>query len=71
MPAKSTSASVISLMKQVFSEQGIPQVVRTDNSPQFSSREFSEFAATYIITDSSTLHLRPVIHAVMGLLKVR
>ena len=47
MPAKSTSASVISLMKQVFSEQGIPQVVRTDNGPQFSSREFSEFAATY------------------------
>ena len=47
MPAKRTSASGISLMKQVFSEQGIPQVVRTNNGPQFSSREFSEFAATY------------------------
>ena len=36
-----------SCLKQIFSEQGIPQIVRTDNGPQFNSKEFSEFSSVY------------------------
>lgn len=47
MTSNCTSTAVINQMKQVFSEQGIPQVVRTDNGPQFSSKEFRDFATAY------------------------
>ena len=47
LPAKCTSAAVVLQLKQIFSEQGIPQIVRTDNGPQFNSKEFSEFSSVY------------------------
>ena len=47
MPVKCTSDAVIQQMKQIFSEQGIPRVVRTDNGPQFASRAFQDFASEY------------------------
>ena len=47
LPAKCTSAAVILQLKQIFSEQGIPQIVRTDNGPQFNSKDFSEFSSVY------------------------
>ena len=47
LPVKCTSAAVILQLKQIFSEQGIPQIVRTDNGPQFNSKEFSEFSSVY------------------------
>ena len=47
LPAKCTSAAVILQLKQIFSEQGIPQIVRTDNGPQVNSKEFSEFSSVY------------------------
>ena len=31
-------------MRQLFSEQGIPEVVRSDNGPHFNSQTFQEFA---------------------------
>ena len=36
-----TSASVINHLKSTFSRHGIPEVVRSDNGPQFSSLEFA------------------------------
>ena len=39
-----TSHMVISTMKQVFSEHGIPSRVVSDNGPQYSSEAFKEFA---------------------------
>ena len=39
-----TSAAVISHLKNVFSHHGIPEVVRSDNGPQFSALEFTQFA---------------------------
>ena len=39
-----TSRSIIKAMKEVFARFGIPDVVVTDNGPQFSSAEFSVFA---------------------------
>jgi transposase InsO family protein len=44
---KSTSANmVIPRVDKVFSEFGIPDVVKTDNGPPFNSREFQSFAQT-------------------------
>ena len=47
LPTKCTSAAVILQLQQISSEQGIPQIVRTDNGPQFNSKEFSEFSSVY------------------------
>ena len=42
-----TSSSLITALKAVFSRHGLPEVGRSDNGPQFSSHEFSRFAYTY------------------------
>ncbi|XP_031549328.1 uncharacterized protein K02A2.6-like [Actinia tenebrosa] len=34
-------------MKQIFSEQGVPKIVRSDNGPHYSSASFHEFAKEY------------------------
>ena len=44
MNCLTTSNMVISTMKQVFSEHGIPSRVVSDNGPQYSSEAFKEFA---------------------------
>ena len=41
------SSAVIKLLKAQFSHHGIPDVLVTDNGPQFISREFSEFATQW------------------------
>ena len=42
-----TSATVITILKLIFSRHGIPEIVRSDNGPQFTSNEFTQFARTY------------------------
>ena len=43
---QSTAArSVIPLLDKIFSRFGIPEIVRTDNGPPFSSQEFRDFAS--------------------------
>lgn len=45
-----TSSEVINHVKSIFARHGIPDIVRTDNGPQFepiNSSEFSEFSRTY------------------------
>ena len=42
-----TSSSVISAMKSVFSRYGIPELLISDNGPQYVSNEFKEFAVKY------------------------
>lgn len=37
----------MTLMKQIFSEQGIPKVVRSDNGPQYDGQAFRDFAKEY------------------------
>jgi transposase InsO family protein len=39
--------SVITLMKSIFARHGIPEILRTDNGPPFSSREFRQFASDW------------------------
>nr|XP_006819463.1 PREDICTED: uncharacterized protein K02A2.6-like [Saccoglossus kowalevskii] len=42
-----TSESVITSLKEMFTEHGIPEIAMSDNGPQFSSEFFSQFAAIY------------------------
>jgi hypothetical protein len=42
-----TSSAVITCMKTIFSEHGTPQVVFTDQGPQFHCREFQQFSMDY------------------------
>lgn len=42
-----TSVAVIWALKSVFSQHGIPETVRGDNAPQYSSQEFAWFAKSY------------------------
>ena len=42
-----TSFNVIVALKSIFARHGIPEIIRSDNGPQYSSREFAEFATSY------------------------
>ena len=48
--SKLTSFAVIQQIKSVFAAQGIPDVVVSDNGPQFARYEFTEFATEYGFT---------------------
>lgn len=45
-----TSHEAVSRIKSIFSTHGIPEVVMSDNGPQFSSDQFSAFAKAYEFT---------------------
>ena len=42
-----TSESIIFAMKELFSQHGVPEIVMSDNGPQYSASQFKEFAAAY------------------------
>ena len=42
-----TSACVITSLKDIFSHHGIPAVLVSDNGPQFDSKEMKKFGSTY------------------------
>ena len=42
-----TSAAVVSALQSIFARHGIPETLRSDNGPQYSSAEFARFASTY------------------------
>ena len=42
-----TSATVIASLKSTFSRFGIPEIIASDNGPQFASQLFADFAKTY------------------------
>jgi len=44
-----TAAKTISFLKEIFSEHGVPEVLRTDNGPQYSADEFTTFCKTWHI----------------------
>ena len=39
-----TSREIIRSLKSIFARHGVPEVVRSDNGPQFDSAEFAKFA---------------------------
>ena len=42
-----TSAAIISKMKELFAEHGVPDILRSDNGPQYANAAFTEFAAEW------------------------
>ena len=42
-PSQCNAAKTISEFKELFSEHGIPETIRSDNGPQFASHQFAEF----------------------------
>ena len=42
-----TSAAVITSLKSIVVQHGIPEVIRSDNGPQYESQQFSMFAESY------------------------
>ena len=55
-PSQSNANKVISLLKEMFSEHGIPKVLRSDNGPQYARAQF----ANSCIAGAS--HLKPQVH---------
>ena len=45
--SSTTSAAVIESLQSIFARHGMPEVVRSDNDPQYSSQEFQMFAQSY------------------------
>ena len=43
-PSQCNAANTISVLKELFSKHGIPEIIRSDNGPQFASHQFAEFA---------------------------
>ena len=44
---RTTAAEVITRMKSIFVRHGIPELVESDNGPQYSCQSFNEFAENY------------------------
>ena len=56
-PGQSNANKVISLLKEMFSEHGIPKVLCSDNSPQYASAQFANFCISWGISyETSSPH---------------
>ena len=56
-PGESNANKVVSLLKEMFSEHGIPQVLHSDNDPQYVSAQFANLCISWGITHkTSSLH---------------
>ena len=48
MPSSgATAAAVISKMKELFAKHGVPDILKSNNGPQYASAAFTEFAAEW------------------------
>ena len=50
----STSEHTIEVLKEVFATHGIPDLILTDNGPQFSAESFARFAQSYGFTHTTS-----------------
>ena len=58
-PSQSNANKVISLLEEIFSEHGIPEVLCSDNGPQYASAQFADFCISWGIThETSSLYYR-------------
>ena len=56
-PSQSNANKVVSLLKEMFSEHGIPKVLCSDNGPQYVSAQFADFSIVWGIShETSSLH---------------
>ena len=52
--SSTTSSEVIKHLKSFFSRHGVPQIVVSDNGPQYSAAVFKEFATQYSFTHTTS-----------------
>ena len=50
---------MIAVLKELFAEHGIPEVIRTDNNPQFASHLFAEFTKDWNIDHTQSSPRNP------------
>ena len=55
-PGQSNANKVVSLLKEMFSEHGIPEVLCSDNGAQYASAQFTDFCISWGISHK-TLNL--------------
>ena len=53
-PGQSNANKVISLLKEMFSEHGIPKVLHSDNGPQYASAQFDDFCISWGMTHKTS-----------------
>ena len=53
-PGQNNANKVILLLKEMFSEHGIPKVLRSDNGPQYASAQFTNFCKSWGITHETS-----------------
>ena len=46
-PGQSNAKKVASLLKEMFSEHSIPEVLHSDNGPQYASAQFTDFCISW------------------------
>ena len=44
-----SSATIVNNLKSIFARHGIPEIVVTENGPQYSSQTFTAFAAVMLM----------------------
>ena len=49
-----TSKGIIKTLKEVFARHGIPEQMRSDNGPQYSSAAFAQFVKDWGIKDTTS-----------------
>lgn len=59
LPNSQTAGEVITAMKSVFGTHGIPDIVISDNGPQYASESFKLFAQQYGFTHNTSSPLYP------------
>ena len=53
-PSQSSANKVVSLLKEMFSEHGIPEVLHSDNGPQYTSAQFTNFCISWGISHKTS-----------------
>ena len=53
-PSQSNANKDVSLLKEMFSEHGIPEVLHSDNGPQYVSAQFADFCISWGITHETS-----------------
>ena len=53
------SAKMITVLKELFAEHGIPEEIQSDNGPQFASHLFAEFTKDWNIKHSTSSPRNP------------
>ena len=58
-PSQCNAVKTISVLKELFSEHGIPETFRSDNGPQFASHQFAEFAKEWNFDHTTSSPMNP------------